>query len=95
MVETAYKRGERRAFKAKELRKKSEKELMKIMSEIDSQLMKFRGTQATAAAIGGRPEMSRKLSGVDWGLFKVLRQNKARILTVLTEQRRLINKEVA
>ena len=75
-------------MKAKELRKLKTDELMKILSEIDRTIMRFRAGQNMQGS-GGMINLPTggKGGGVNWGLFQTLKKNKAVILTVLTENK--------
>lgn len=65
-------------IKAKDLRKKQPKELISMLSNIDMEIATFRGKAAI-----GEPLKD------NVGVFQNLKRNKAVILTVLTEQRRI------
>jgi ribosomal protein L29 len=74
-------------FKAKELRKLKEKELLEIMSKIDRNMALWRGVKSMGGdAMAKLPTGS--TGGVRWGLFNNMRKNRAIILTVLTENRK-------
>lgn len=74
-------------LKAKDLRKKNDKELLDMMSQIDRELMSFRTAQNFMGH--GNPP-TRTGGSVMWGLFQTQKKNKAVILTVLTERRRMV-----
>jgi ribosomal protein L29 len=78
-------------FKAKELRKLNEKELLEMMSNLDRVIMRFKAGQMMQGSQGSGGMINLPSSkggrGVNWGLFGVLKANKARILTVLTERK--------
>lgn len=78
-------------LKAKELRKLTEKELLDVMPELDRTISRFRAAQAMPsgqAMINLPPSVKGDKGGTNWGLFSILKKNKAIILTVLTEQRK-------
>jgi ribosomal protein L29 len=80
-------------MKAKELRKKDEKELMQMLSEIDKTIMRFKAGQMMQSSQGSGGMINLptgKGGGVNWGLFQTLKKNRAVILTVLTEQKKII-----
>jgi ribosomal protein L29 len=84
-------------LKAKELRKLKEDELLKMMSEIDKILMRFRAGQMLQGSQGsggmiGLP--TNEKGNVKWGLFQNMKKNKAVILTVLTENRKGLIKNI-
>ncbi len=62
-------------IKARELRQRSNKELIDMLSDIDIQIAKFRGIQHQEGGV---------IKQV--GMFQTLKRNKAIILTVLTEK---------
>lgn len=74
-------------LKAKELRKLNDKELMKMVSELDIIIARYR-TGSNIPSTTPKLPPSKRGEGVNWGLFSVLKRNKARIYTVLTERRR-------
>jgi ribosomal protein L29 len=74
--------------KAKELRKLKMDELMKILSETDRTISRFRAGQMMQGSGGMINLPTGKGGGVNWGLFQTLKRNKAVILTVLCEQRK-------
>jgi ribosomal protein L29 len=79
-------------MKAKELRKKDGKELMQMLSEIDRTIMRFKAGQMMQSSQGSGGMINLptgKGGGVNWGLFQTLKKNRAVILTVLTEQRKI------
>ena len=60
-------------LKAKELRKKDEKELLKMMSEIDRIIMRFKAGQMMPSSQGSGGMINLpigKSGGVNWGLFQ-------------------------
>lgn len=70
-------------LKAKELRKKTDKELFSMLSEIDKELGRWRSWQHNQN-VQGRPSSDK--GQVRFGLFQTMKKNKAIILTVLTEK---------
>lgn len=71
-------------IKAKELRKKSTKELMGMLSETDREIARFRSGTKQVDAMITLPTGPK--GGINFGLFQTLKKNKAIILTVLTEK---------
>lgn len=74
-------------LKAKDLRKLKDKELMETISELDRLIARYR-TGSKMPSTASRLPSSKTGQGVNWGLFGVLKRNKARIYTVLTERKR-------
>jgi ribosomal protein L29 len=74
--------------KAKELRKLKIDELMKILSETDRTISRFRAGQMMQGSGGMINLPTGKGGGVNWGLFQTLKKNKACILTILCEQKK-------
>jgi len=74
-------------LKAKELRKKTDKELMEMVSKIDRILMRYRAGQHSQTGGMINLPVGKKQGSVDWGTFGKLKRNKARIYTVLTESK--------
>lgn len=70
-------------LKARDLRKKTDKELLSMLSETDREIMRFRTAQHHQG-LGNPPTGPH--GGVMWGLYQTLKKNKAIILTVLTEK---------
>jgi hypothetical protein len=69
-------------FKAKELRKLKEAELLEIMSQIDRELALWRGVKSMGGdAMAKLPTGSS--GGIRWGLFNNMKKNRAIIFTVL------------
>lgn len=68
-------------MRAKDLRKLSREELEKRLKDINLEIMKFRARSKGWAV---RVPKSRT-GGINWGVFKQLKKEKARILTVLNE----------
>lgn len=74
-------------LKAKELRKLKDDELMKMVSELDRVIARYRtGSKIPSTAPKLPPPKIGR--GVNWGLFSVLKRNKARIYTILTERKK-------
>lgn len=65
-------------LKAKELRQKQPKELISMLSNIDIEISKFQGERHREGSTIKNP-----------GMFNQLKKNRAIILTVLTENRRI------
>jgi len=72
-------------LKAKELRKLKEKELLEMLSDVDKLIARYR---CASRGWGIQLPPTKTGRGTNWGLAKVLKGNKAKILTVLTEMRR-------
>jgi ribosomal protein L29 len=75
--------------KARELRKLKTDELLKMLSEIDRIIMQFKAGQMMQGSGGMIKLPIGKGGGVNWGLFQTLKKNKAIILTVMTEAKKL------
>ncbi len=74
-------------LKVRDLRKLNDNELMKMVSELDRIIARYR-TGSNIPSTAPKLPPSKTGRGVNWGLFNVLRRNKARIYTILTERRR-------
>lgn len=74
-------------LKARDLRKLNDKELMKMVSELDRIIARYR-TGSNIPSTAPKLPPTKTGHGVNWGLSSVLKRNKARIYTILTERRR-------
>jgi len=74
-------------FKAKELRKMSEKEQKELLPELDRQISQFKSVSCTGGGEGLVSLPSGDRGGTNWGMFNTMKKNKAMLLTVMTENR--------
>jgi len=68
--------------KIKDLREKTIDELLKLYDDTSNELMKWNAGKIYPTIL----PRGRKQGSVNWGLFKKLKKQKARILTILNQR---------